>query len=62
MTRQETRGRWVWRASGVPAQWLQRHDCGRIAPGAWAFGLEINIYELQALWLDGTRRTPETLP
>ena len=49
-------------SSVVPAQWLQRDDYGRIAPGARACWLEINNDEPEALWLDGTRQTLETLP
>lgn len=49
-------------SSEVPARWLQREDYGRIAPGARACWLEINNDEPEALWLDGIRRTLETLP
>lgn len=49
-------------SSTVPAQWLQRSDYGVIASGARACWLEINNDEPEALWLDGTRQTLETLP
>ena len=49
-------------SSTVPAQWLQREDFGSIAPGARACWLEINNDEPEALWLDGSRRTLDTLP